>query len=1161
MNPPFSFDIFLSHNVNDKQQVRSLAERLRAEGLRVWFDEWAIKPGDDIYLAVEHGLEAARVLVLCLSEHALASDWVKMERSTVLFRDPSNKGRRFIPLLLDDCKLPDSLRRFKYVDFRQEAEAAFLELVAACRVADDRSPSIKVVSMDIPQSATVQALQADKDPQPVEPLAVLERTIETHTDWIISVAVSPNGALLASGSKDKTVKLWSMATGDYLTKLEGHTDYVNCVSFTTDSNSVISSSSDKTIRIWDCATGGIKHILNGHSDRVFPVVALADGQRLLSGAVDNDFSIKLWNIETGECLKTIEAKQAVWTAAANASGTNVVVGGHDGKLNIWSLDTGECLASLTGHSELVRSVQVATNQQFAVSGCGDKTIKIWQLETSSCVLSLEGHQHFVLSVALSPNDCLIASASPPEQTIRLWDVKSGNCLQIIEYKECPISVTFSPDGTRLIVGMARTIAGKDDGLIYIYCINPSKTTHLTEPSRHYSNAKVVLIGESGAGKTTLAHRLIADDYVKTESTHGMNVWHLDLPDAGSNSLPTTNEEPVIEREVLLWDLAGQEDYRLIHQLYLEETALALLLVNPQKDDPFVEAGDWLKALSMAVSSNDSQREVVKLLVATRKDVDGMKLSQKKIDRFLQEHGFAGFLETSANRGDNCSDGMNGNQPSALKQLIARHIPWDQLPWTSTPRLLAELKNALVALRDDSDIRLLRFAELAQRLEQALPNENMTEADMRTAVTLLANHGLLRPLKFGDLVLLRPELLNGYAAAVIRAARCHQDEIGCVSEEAVFSEDFDFTGVERLQHRPDEELLLRALLQMLLDSSLCMRECEDGQWLLIFPSQYRRDRDIPMHPEIFVSYTFSGELQTIYTTLVVRLWYSRSFDQKELWQNAAEFTISTGKIIGVLFEKLGDGAGKISVFFENGVPDEMKVVFIEFVHRHLAKHGRELQRQRRYVCDCGEPVTNLALVQKRQEMGKDFITCQACDEPVPFMDHIEKRLASDPVARKVLKMEQTERQQRDNQSEEQGLIGHMLTICADANAIFRPVTMFDYGIDGEVEFKDPKTGNASGRRIYVQLKSGNSYLRSRKRDGKEIFTVKNERHIQYWQNQPVDVYLVVRQHDEMRSEDVIRWMNVSEYLKQRQDAQSKQLVFSGEKLDFAEVCRVGDGLFL
>lgn len=95
---------------------------------------------------------------------------------------------------------------------------------------------------------------------------------------------------------------------------------------------------------------------------------------------------------------------------------------------------------------------------------------------------------------------------------------------------------------------------------------------------------------------------------------------------------------------------------------------------------------------------------------------------------------------------------------------------------------------------------------------------------------------------------------------------------------------------------------------------------------------------------------------------------------------------------------------------------------------------------------------------------------------------------------------------------------------------------------------------------MQLKSGNSYLRERKRDNKEIFTVKNERHLQYWQNKPVDVYLVIRQHDEMRGEDEIRWMNVSDYLKQRQNPKSKQLVFIGEKLDPASVWRVWDRLF-
>ena len=99
-NPQFSFDVFLSHNSKDKPQVQRLAERLRTAGLRVWFDEWIIQPGDDIYLTIIHGLDASRTLILCISPNALASDWVGLERSTVLFRDPSNQGRRFIPFLL-----------------------------------------------------------------------------------------------------------------------------------------------------------------------------------------------------------------------------------------------------------------------------------------------------------------------------------------------------------------------------------------------------------------------------------------------------------------------------------------------------------------------------------------------------------------------------------------------------------------------------------------------------------------------------------------------------------------------------------------------------------------------------------------------------------------------------------------------------------------------------------------------------------------------------------------------------------------------------------------------------------------------------------------------------------------------------------------------------
>ena len=114
----FDFDVFLSYSSRDKDVVREIANRLKSDGVRVWFDEWEIRPGDSIPAKIEDGLEHSRVLVLCLSAEALAADWPQLESHTFRFKDPLNHNRRFIPLRLDDAPTKGSLARLSYIDWR-----------------------------------------------------------------------------------------------------------------------------------------------------------------------------------------------------------------------------------------------------------------------------------------------------------------------------------------------------------------------------------------------------------------------------------------------------------------------------------------------------------------------------------------------------------------------------------------------------------------------------------------------------------------------------------------------------------------------------------------------------------------------------------------------------------------------------------------------------------------------------------------------------------------------------------------------------------------------------------------------------------------------------------------------------------------------------------
>jgi small GTP-binding protein len=693
---------------------------------------------------------------------------------------------------------------------------------------------------------------------------------------------------------------------------------------------------------------------------------------------------------------------------------------------------------------------------------------------------------------------------------------------VLKFRDLVNFVRFGRDGKRLYVGVGETLQ--------VYRFNRNlleKVATLETDTRRYSNAKVVLVGESMAGKTHLAHRLIEDKWVPGESTHGMRVWPLNI---------ATVRDEGTEREVWLWDLAGQPDYRLIHQIFLDETSLALVVFDPSSEDAFQKIKHWEMALRQAVGHDPA-----KILVAPKDDVSSLTTTRDKVDQLMEERGYAAFVQTSA---------FTGRGRAELLSAISEAIPWDRTPSITTPRLFKVLKDGIVQIKDQGLV-MIQFAALKQQLQLANPKERFDDTDLRTVVRLLAGQGLIKPLKFGDVILIKPELMNNYAAVVARAAREHPEGIGCIEERAVLSGDFEFHGMARVS-RFDEDILLRAAVETFIDQSLCIRQATSGGDVLVFPAHYNLEPEIGDQPPDLVLYRFAGNLANIYTTLVVRLRYTRGFEEPALYKNAAMFRTNEGHRLGFSFQADSQGTGTLKIFFDTAVAEDTRVTFLRYIHEHLLKHAIDVVRQRQYACPnikCGRPFEALEAVRVRMAAGESYIRCVFCDAQIPIFDLVERKFREDRFQRKVQEMDVQASIRLGTEGKELLLIGHAFAAAAEANQIFRPIANSDHGIDGEIEFRNDR-GEASGQKVYLQLKSGDSYAYERVGDGCEIFTVKKRRHLQYWQDHAYPVFLVVRDGG-----GTARWMNVTSYLRNRKSKDSLQIEFDGEPFDAYSILRL------
>jgi hypothetical protein len=206
---------------------------------------------------------------------------------------------------------------------------------------------------------------------------------------VTALAVTPDGKILASGSVDKTVKLWSLPEGKLLATLEGHQNSVFSLAVTPDGKLLASGSYDATVKLWSLPKGKLLATLKGHRGSVYALAVTPDGKILASGSIDN--TVNLWNLPEGNLLATLEGHQNDINAlAVTPDGKVLASGSDDDTVKFWSLPEGNLLATLKGHRGGVAALAVTPDGKVLASGGWDKTVKLWNLapeEGESCFLS------------------------------------------------------------------------------------------------------------------------------------------------------------------------------------------------------------------------------------------------------------------------------------------------------------------------------------------------------------------------------------------------------------------------------------------------------------------------------------------------------------------------------------------------------------------------------------------------------------------------------------------------------------------------------------------------------------------------------------------------------------------------------------------------------